>query len=113
MNNDSDGQPPNQIPLHELVPFQANGTMSLGETLVERVRRLEQAKKQLSAYEEETKAMYVKFLEEKQRLQTEVAQGQLAAYVPSSVRLSACDRRTCSSSQRLQDLDRAMAVQAK
>ena len=52
-------------------------------------------------------------LEEKQRLQTEVAQGQLAAYVPSSVGLSACDRRTCSSSQRLQDLDRAMAVQAK
>ena len=59
--------------------------MSLGVALVERVRRLDQAKKQLSAYEEETKEMYAKYIEEKKRLQTEVVQGPLAAYVASSV----------------------------
>ena len=53
--------------------------MSLGVALVE------QAKKQLSAYEEETKEMYAKYIEEKKRLQTEVVQGPLAAYVTSSV----------------------------
>ena len=59
--------------------------MSLGVALVERVRRLEQAKKQLSAYEEETKEMYAKYIEERERLRTEVVQGLQATYVASSV----------------------------
>ena len=86
MQNHSDRQLSNHIQLHELVPFQANGASGgLGVALVERVRRPEQATKQLSAYEEETKEMYAKYIEEKKRLQTEVVQGPLAAYVASSV----------------------------
>ena len=86
MQNHSDKQLSNHIQPHELVPFQANGASGgLGVALVERVRRPEQATKQLSAYEEEIKEMYAKYIEERERLRTEVVQGLQATYVASSV----------------------------
>ena len=80
MSNGGEGNennPKNHV--NGIIPFQTNTTVWTPEAYAVEMKRIQEAKNLLAAYEEKTKAGLEKYLEEKQRLEQMVEEGRIAA----------------------------------
>lgn len=93
--NNGHNQNGSQSDFNGLVPFQPNAVIT-PETYTSNVSRLQTLKDAIALYEEQNNQAFMRYLEEKRRLEDAVEQGRLAAYVSciSSKGINRANRHT-------------------